>query len=109
VFTSDVAVLLREAAARLREEATYPATQIAGPVVKLDSADPAHGGEAVVYAAVDGRRRYIRAVLGAEPYRTAISAHLTGATVRCVGDLVHEGRSWLLRNPRDFAVMTDAA
>jgi hypothetical protein len=109
VFTSDTAVLLREAAARLREEATYPATEIAGPVVKLDSADPAHGGEAVVHAVVDGRRRHIRAVLGAGPYRTAISAHLTGATVRCVGDLVHQGRSWILRNPRDFAVVTDPA
>jgi hypothetical protein len=105
VFTSDVAVLLREAAARLREEATYPATQLVGPVVKLDSAAPAHGGEAVVYAAVDGKRRYIRVALGAEPYRTAINAHLAGAPVRCAGDLVREGRSWILRNPRDFTAV----
>ncbi len=106
VFTSDLSSLLREAAVRLREEATYPAIEIAGTVVKLDSVEPAHGGEAVVLAAADGKRRHVRVALDAGSYHTATSAHLLGERVRCVGDLVHERGSWVLRNPRDFAMVT---
>jgi hypothetical protein len=103
VFTSDLSPLLRAAATRLREEATYPATEIVGAVVKLDSAEPAYGGKIVVLTAVDGKRRHIHVALEATQYRTAIDAHLAAAQVRVVGDLVHEGSSWVLRNPRDFA------
>lgn len=105
VFTSDLSPLLREAATRLREEATYLATELVGTVVKLDSAEPAHGGEIVVLAAVDGKRRHIRVALEATQYRMAINAHLAATQVRVVGDLVHEGRSWVFRNLRDFAAV----
>ncbi|MFH0902506.1 MAG: hypothetical protein V2A73_17900 [Pseudomonadota bacterium] len=35
LFSADTAPILREAAARLRDEATYPETDVTGPVVKL--------------------------------------------------------------------------
>lgn len=107
VFTPDTAALLREAAARLRDEATYPATEVVGPVVKLNSAEPSQGGEAVLHAPVDGRSRSVRVVLDSAAYQAAIAAHRDGALVRCVGDLGREGRSWILRNPRDLGVASE--
>jgi hypothetical protein len=107
VFTADTAVVLREAAARLRAEATYPATELAGPVVKVNSSEPSHGGEAVLHASIEGRSRSVRVVLEATAYQTAIAAHRIGALVRCVGDLAREGRSWVLRNPRDFTTIVE--
>jgi hypothetical protein len=105
VFTPDLSALLREAAARLREEVTYPATEIVGPVVKLDSAEPARGGEVIVLAAVNGKRRHVHLALDADAYRKVVMAHLASEQVRFAGELVREGRSWVLRNPRDFAAV----
>lgn len=107
VFASDTAPILREAAARLRDEATYPETDVVGPVVKLDSPDPARGGEAVVKANIDGRFRSIRIALDAAAYGEAINAHREHLLVRCVGELSREGRSLILRNAREFSQHTD--
>lgn len=102
VFSSDTAPILREAAARLRDEAIYPETDVIGPVVKLDSPDAAKGGEVVLKATVDGRFRSVRVALDAAAYAQAIEAHREHLLVRCTGDLAREGRSLVLRNPRDF-------
>jgi hypothetical protein len=107
VFSCDTAPILREAAARLRDEATYPETDVVGPVVKLDSLDPTKGGEAVVKASVDGRFRSVRVALDAGTYVEAIEAHKERLFVRCVGELAREGRSLVLRNARDFGHLTD--
>lgn len=103
-FSSDTSGILREAAKRMREDASYPATEVFGTVVKLDSPNSAIGGEVVLRVEVpDGRLRRVRVVLDATPYQVAIEAHGARTLVRCVGDLAREGGSWVLRNPRDFA------
>lgn len=107
VFSSDTAPILREAAARLRDEATYPETDVVGPVVKLNSSDAARGGEAVLKATVDGRFRSVRVVLDSSAYAEAIEAHKEHLLVRCIGELAREGRSLVLRNPRDFDRLPD--
>jgi hypothetical protein len=107
VFSSDTAPILREAAAGLRDETTYPETDIAGPVVKLDSSDPVRGGDAVVKAFIDGRYRSIRVVLPPELYQQAIDAHRERLLVRCTGELARDGRSLVLRNARDFSALAD--
>jgi len=101
-FSSDTAAILREAASRLRDEASYPATEVVGTVVKLDSPDPAVGGNAVIRFDLDGHMRLAKVVLEATAYQQAIQAHGDRALVRCTGDLAREGRSWTLQNPRDF-------
>lgn len=107
VFSSDTAPILREAAARLRDETTYPETEVTGPVVKLDSTDPDRGGEVVLKAFIDGRYRSIWLALPSEPYQRAITAHGERLLVRCTGELAREGRSWVLRNARDFHALAD--
>lgn len=108
VFSSDTAPILREAATRLRDEATYPETDVVGPVVKLDSPDAANGGEAVLKASVDGRFRSVRVALDASAYAEAIEAHKEHLLVRCIGELAREGRSLVLKNTRDFGRLVDS-
>ena len=103
-FSSDTVVILREAAARLRDEASYPSTEIAGTVVKLDSPDAAAGGDAVLRVDLDGRMRPVKVRLDAAAYQRAIAAHSDRSLVRCTGDLTREGRSWVLHHARDFGI-----
>lgn len=107
VFSSDTSAVLREAAARLRDEASYPATEVVGTVVRLDSHNLTVGGDAVLRAEWDGRVRPVKVTLDAEGYARAIQAHGERALIRMVGDLVREGRSWCLRNPREFTTVSD--
>lgn len=104
-FSSDTSVVLREAAARLRDEAKYPATEIVGTVVRLDSHNSAAGGDAVLRAEWEGRMRLVKVTLDAAGYARAIQAHGDRALVLVTGDLAREGRSLCLRNPRDFATV----
>lgn len=95
------------AANRLRAEAIYPASELYGTVVKLDSEDPSAGGEAVVRAAWEGRMRKIRVPLSAADYPVAIQAHADRNLVRCTGDLERDGAVWVLRYARDFSILSD--
>lgn len=106
-FTAETSAILREAANRLRAEAIYPASEIYGTVVKLDSENPSAGGEAVVRASWEGRMRKIRVPLSAADYPLAIQAHADRNLVRCTGDLEREGAVWVLRYARDFAILSD--
>lgn len=108
VFSSDTAPILREAAARLRNESTYPETELVGPVVKLDSSDATRGGDVVLKALIDGRYRSVRVALPPEPYQKAIDAHREHLLVRCTGELAREGRSLALRNATDFLALADS-
>lgn len=107
VFSSDTTPILREAAARLRDEATYPEMDVLGPVVKLSSPDPKSGGEAVLKAEIDGKLRTVRVVLAQDSYAQAIEAHQERQVVRCTGELTREGRSLVLHNARNFAALED--
>ncbi len=103
-FSADTAAVLREASARLRGDAIYPATEIKGTVVRLESDDSASGGGVVLRVELEGRPRQVRVVLDPVGYQHAIKAHGDRALVRCLGDLAREGRSWALHNPREFGV-----
>jgi hypothetical protein len=104
VLSSDMGPVLREASARMREEATYPGTEVMGTVVRLDSSDPTEGGVAVLRVDVEGRVRSVRVKLAQADYQQAILAHGDRALIRCTGELAREGATWVLRQPREFGV-----
>lgn len=108
VFSSDTAPILREAATRLRDEATYPDTDVVGLVVKLNSPDASRGGDVVLSATMDGRFRSVRVALDPVAYAEAIEAHRERFLVRCMGELVREGRSRVLKNPRGFGRLAES-
>lgn len=106
-FSSDLVPVLRAGASGLRDEATYPGTDLLGAVVKLESPAPLDGGEVVLSAYIDGRMRNVRIKLSGPDYSTAVSAHREGVHVSCVGDLKREGRGFSLRNATDVRVARD--
>ncbi|MGB0678876.1 MAG: hypothetical protein ACPGUV_04370 [Polyangiales bacterium] len=104
-FSADTAPILREAAHSLRAEATYPETEVSGPVVKLDSEDPSQGGHVVLRALVEEHYRNVHLHLDADFYATAIQAHREHSIVQCIGERLRDGRRQVLRHVRAFAVL----
>lgn len=106
-FTADAAPLLQEVARVFREREPYGAFELQGAVVQLGREGMA-AGEVVIVGFVEGRSRRVSVTLGAEDYQKAYEAHGAGQTVSCEGELVKDGRSLRLFNPRNFIVHTDA-
>jgi hypothetical protein len=103
VIPYDAVPVMREAARVLREIYADNDFELAGPVVRLESADSAAGGEVLVYAEVDTWRR-VKVYLGAHDYQLAVMAHKTGLEVSCRGRLEKEGRYFTLKDVRGFGL-----
>lgn len=107
-FSADTALLLRGAAAELRERAAYPDSEVEGTIVGVESADPAGGGVAVLRAIVEGTSRRVRVPLVGAAYDRAIVAHRAFGLVRYGGVLAREGRAWVLLGASELAVPAGA-
>jgi hypothetical protein len=106
-FGADVVPLLQEVSRVLRERAPKAGFELVGPVRELESPDPSAGGLVTIAGLVDGALRPVRVDLSAEDYRVAALAHTERAVVRCEGELVRDGRSWVLRTPRFLAMVEE--
>ena len=51
--------------------------------------------------------RPVRVDLSADDYRVAALAHTERARLRCEGELVRDGRAWVLRTPRFLAMVEE--
>ena len=54
---------------------------------------------------IDGRMRKIVVRLGPETYSEAVRAHDERRTVKCMGDLVKDGRGYRLESARHFHIL----
>lgn len=97
--------ILREVASELRARAPVWDFEVQGPIIRLESPDPSRGGHAIVLTDVEGRHRSVRMMLLPADYQAAVKAHTERSIVRCVGELVREGRSLALQNARAFEVI----
>ncbi|MDZ4819142.1 MAG: hypothetical protein SGJ20_09240 [Planctomycetota bacterium] len=107
VIAHDRVPYLQEAARQLRERAPINDFEIEGPVVKLERADGAPTGFVTVYGLVDDSAKRVRVELSEDEYNVAIAAHRNGVDVQCKGQLVREGRGYVLRQPMGFAQAAD--
>jgi hypothetical protein len=103
-FSKNDAQVLRAAARFLKERAPVAGFELAGQIVKLETADLAMGGSVTVAGLVDDAIRQVQFSVDAEDYQRAIEAHQNERIVSVEGELVKEGRSFRLRNPRMFSV-----
>lgn len=103
-FTAEEAPLLREAARVFRARAPREDFELEGLVLRLERAAGASTGTVTIAGVVDASLRKVRVELEASDYSTAIEAHGEGRPVRCEGELVREGRAYVLRHPRQFAL-----
>ena len=72
--------------------------------MKLERTDGSPSGRVTVAGVVDEHLRKVLLELPSLEYELAIEAHRVEQPVFCEGELVREGRSYVLRNPRAFRI-----
>jgi hypothetical protein len=97
--------IIQEAARQFRETGPFEDVEVEGVVTRLDRGPEAIEGEVTIYGNVEGQARRMTLSLERETYSKAVQAHDQRQTVRCIGDLVKEGRGYRLKNPRHFEVL----
>ena len=108
VFLSpDVISYCSEAAKFLRATGSIEDVEVQGAITNLGRTYEEDNGRITVTGLVDGRSRRVLLSLSQEDYHIASRANLDKLPVSCIGKLEKEGTSWVLRNPRDFTIMTD--
>ena len=105
IFGSDSVQIIKEAGRRFRDTAPFEDFEAEGVVTRLDRGPAATEGDVTVTGNVDGQMRRIVVRLGTEAYSDAVRAHDDRRTVKCIGDLLKEGRGYRLQNPRHFQVL----
>jgi hypothetical protein len=99
-FSPDMLDVLREAGRVLRGTRPVEGFDIEGVVVALDRPKHDRAGHAGVVTTVDGRPRKVWIEIAGEDWDQAIEAMRRRVVVRYRGELVRQGRSYVLRNPR---------
>ncbi|MCW3097840.1 MAG: hypothetical protein JWL77_3458 [Chthonomonadaceae bacterium] len=102
LFTADAFPILREAARLLREDIPQEDFELYGVVLAVRREEGAPTGRVTIRGYVDGSLRQVRVDMNEENYEAAIEAHRKGLPVQCEGELIREGRTFLLRNARNF-------
>lgn len=107
-FSMDALEVIGEAGRTLREKSPLDSFEVAGIVVSLDRPTDAFRGTAVVVADIDQQPRRIRIELSDETdWKTANEAMHKRLVFRCQGELMREGKYYVLRNARDLRTAED--
>jgi hypothetical protein len=107
-LTQDIIPVIREAARLFRETAPQADFELRGSVVVLSRDEGEPTGRIIIVGEVDDRLRRVSVELPTPLYHEAIRAHDERIPVICYGELVREGRSFVLRNPYDFALLAES-
>ena len=102
---ADYLPLLKEASRLFKETEPREEFALFGVVVKLDRRPGADSGEVTINSVMEERPRKVVLELTDPDYQTAIRAHQEMIPVSCTGELVKEGKSFRLRNPRQFQLL----
>jgi hypothetical protein len=104
----DTIPVISEAARILRETSPQPDVTLTGTVVRLERTVETGPGRVSILGVADGEVKRATVDLEAADYDLAIMAHRDGRVVTVQGDLVKEGRGFVLATPRDFRVLPEA-
>jgi hypothetical protein len=99
----DVSPVLQEAGRVFKQVASFEEITLQGFVTDLHRED-SRAGTITVSAVVEDRFRKVRIDLDPSDYDLAIAAHQKRLPVICEGDLVREGKGYVLKNPRSFGI-----
>lgn len=108
-FAADATPIIEEASRLLREAAPVEDFELEGFVTRLHRGAEAANGDVTIHGFVEGQPRTVVVTLGTNDYRRATTAHGDRLLVRCVGELIREGRSFRLNNPRQFQIVAPEA
>jgi hypothetical protein len=103
----DAIPLIEEAARLFRETSAIDDFELQGAVIGLARPEGAMIGRVTVAGFIEGQARKVQIELPDIEYAQAITAHEQEAIVVCTGELVKNGRSYRLQNPRQFRLHGD--
>jgi hypothetical protein len=103
----DAIPLIEEAGRLFRETSPVDDFELQGAVIGLQRPEGALIGRVTVAGFVEGQARKVQIDLPDPDYSKAIAAHEQEAIVLCTGELVKQGRSYRLQNPRQFRLRGD--
>ena len=104
-LSSDFIPVIAEASRLFKEIAPEDDFELLGFVERLDRATGMDSGHVAVNTVIEEKMRRVGIELRDSDYRTAVTAHAESHPISCTGDLVKMGRSYELRNPRDFQIV----
>jgi len=100
--------ILRETARIFRETEVVESSEVIGTVNKLEHQSGDHG-KVTIFGSTDGVPRTVTTELAGKDHQNAIRSYEERIPISCVGELAREGRSWIIRNPREFRLLTDGS
>jgi hypothetical protein len=106
-LTPDVMPFLAETARVFRATVAVDGSEVVGTVQKLEHQELEHG-RVTVLGTADGIPRSVVMELSGEDHVSAIQAYQERIPVKCVGELVRQGKSWVLLNTREFTLLREA-
>jgi len=103
-ISSDAIPFLEETARVFRATETVDDSEVLGTVNKLEHQD-GEQGIVTLAGSVDGVPRRITMELSGADHKNAIRSYEERIPMVCVGTLVREGRSWVLKSPREVQLL----
>lgn len=104
-LSSEFKPVIEEASRLFKQSAPEDDFELIGFVERLDRDMGAETGQVFVNTLMDERPRRVAIELSDPAYQVALTAHGDTRPVSCTGELVKTGRSYELRNPRDFRLL----
>lgn len=104
----DLIPILEETARIFRETGTQDGVEVLGTVHKLEHQE-GDCGKVTISGSADGVPRTIVIELSGSEHSMAVRSYKERIPVVCYGSLVKEGRSWVLKSPRELALMETAS
>ena len=106
--TPDFISIIRETARIFRETETADGIEVLGVVYKLQHQGGDHG-RVTIFGSADGVPRNVSTELSGADHLLAVRSYQERIPLSCTGELMREGRSWVLRNPREIGLLVEDA
>jgi hypothetical protein len=106
--TPDFISIIKETARLFRETEITGSVEVLGLVNRLEHQGGDHG-RVTIFGSADGIPRNVTTELFDADHSLAVRSYKERIPLSCIGELSRDGRSWVLRNPREIELLVDDA
>ena len=103
-ITMDSIPILQETVRIFKETETIESSEVLGTVNKLEHEGEMQG-KVTVFGSADGVPRSVTMELQGSDHEMAIRSYKERIPLTCIGELAKEGRSWILKSPRNLRLL----
>jgi len=105
-ITPDSIPIIGETARIFRETEAVESAEVLGIVNKLQH-QGGDQGRVTIAGSADGVARTVTLELSGPDHTLAVRSYEDRIPISCVGELTREGRSWVLKNPREIELIVN--